>query len=162
METTKKLVIQSLIGWVLVLGLISGAVCQADWVDPHNAARSAVSVPSLTWSSTVASYATEWANDLASRGCPLEHRSNNPYGENIFWASWASTPGDAVNSWVSEKPYYDYASNTCVSQECRHYTQVVWKNSLQVGCASVRCADGGTISVCNYNPPGNYVGQRPY
>jgi pathogenesis-related protein 1 len=64
--------------------------------------------------------------------------------------------------WVDEKPNYDYASNSCVGGECLHYTQVVWRNTLRIGAAKVRCNNGGTIIVMNYDPPGNYVGQKPY
>ncbi|KAE9446141.1 hypothetical protein C3L33_21961, partial [Rhododendron williamsianum] len=45
---------------------------------------------------------------------------------------------------------------------CGHYTQVVWRNSVRLGCARVRCNDGLWFITCNYDPPGNYVGQRPY
>ncbi|BBM97867.1 pathogenesis-related protein 1 [Marchantia polymorpha subsp. ruderalis] len=163
METSLKSVIQSLVGWVLLLGLIRGAACQSDWLNPHNTARSEVGVQNLTWSSTVASFASQWANDLASQGGALQHRSKNPYGENIYWASWRTNASDAVKSWVSEKDYYSYLSNTCEDgQQCGHYTQVLWNNTLELGCASAPCPDGGTISVCNYNPPGNYVSERPF
>ncbi|KAJ0561285.1 putative CAP domain-containing protein [Helianthus annuus] len=44
----------------------------------------------------------------------------------------------AVHLWVAEKSYYDYTTNTCASGHvCRHYTQVVWRNSVQLGCARV-------------------------
>ncbi|KAJ1396583.1 Ves allergen [Sesbania bispinosa] len=70
---------------------------------------------------------------------------------------------DAVRLWVNEKADYDYNSNSCASgKQCGHYTQVVWKNTKRVGCAKVRCNNGGTFITCNYDPPGNYVGQRPY
>jgi len=41
-------------------------------------------------------------------------------------------------------------------------TQVVWRNSQQVGCGSANCPGGGKFVVCSYNPPGNFNGQRPY
>jgi pathogenesis-related protein 1 len=70
---------------------------------------------------------------------------------------------EAVKLWVDEKPYYDYNSNSCVNGEmCGHYTQVVWRKSLRIGCAKVKCDNGGTFITCNYDPPGNYVGERPY
>uniref|UniRef100_A0A6N2LW90 SCP domain-containing protein n=1 Tax=Salix viminalis TaxID=40686 RepID=A0A6N2LW90_SALVM len=59
----------------------------------------------------------------------------------------------AVKLWVDEKPKYDYNSNTCVGGECRHYTQVVWRKSVRLGCAKARCNNGGTIISCNYDPP---------
>ncbi|KAI4367155.1 hypothetical protein MLD38_022923 [Melastoma candidum] len=73
-------------------------------------------------------------------------------------------PARAVTLWVNEKPFYDYTSNKCTQgKQCGHYTQVVWRNSVQLGCAKVQCATrGGSFITCNYNPPGNIVGQRPY
>jgi hypothetical protein len=41
-----------------------------------------------------------------------------------------------------------------------HFTQVVWKDSTKVGCATVKCPAGTVLSfpswytVCNYNPQG--------
>ena len=71
---------------------------------------------------------------------------------------------DAVGLWVNEKSNYDSNSNTCAAGNvCGHYTQVVWENSLRLGCGKVRCDNNrGTLIICNYDPPGNYVGQRPY
>ncbi|KAL3692376.1 hypothetical protein R1sor_006027 [Riccia sorocarpa] len=39
---------------------------------------------------------------------------------------------------------------------------IVWKATTKVGCASAKCPAGGTFTVCSYNPPGNYIGERPY
>ncbi|KAI4367156.1 hypothetical protein MLD38_022924 [Melastoma candidum] len=133
----------------------------ADYVAAHNAARQAVGVGPITWNENVAAYARNYAAQRAG-DCRLVH-SGGPYGENIAWSSADLSGVAAVNMWVGEKPYYDYASNTCAQGKvCGHYTQVVWRNSVQLGCAKVRCATGGTFIICNYNPPGNYVGQRPY
>ncbi|KAF2220137.1 hypothetical protein BDZ85DRAFT_267238 [Elsinoe ampelina] len=53
-----------------------------------------------------------------------------------------------------------------------HFTQVVWKDSTKVGCATWRCksvkdgagnpmssAYGGDVTYCNYQGPGNYGGE---
>ncbi|KAH8498627.1 hypothetical protein H0E87_017527 [Populus deltoides] len=93
--------------------------------------------------------------------CNLVH-SNGPYGENLAKGSGSFTGTAAVNLWVAEKPCYDYASNSCVGGQCLHYTQVVWRNSVRVGCARVKCTNGWWFVSCNYDPPGNYIGERPY
>ncbi|BBN12019.1 pathogenesis-related protein 1 [Marchantia polymorpha subsp. ruderalis] len=136
----------------------------SDYVNPHNSARRVLNanIPDLTWSSTLANYAKNWAQTRANAGCNLIH-SGGSYGENIYWSSWQSVPGDAVKSWVDEKQYYNYNSNSCASgQVCGHYTQVVWRNTQRVGCGSATCAAGGKFVVCSYDPPGNYIGQKPY
>lgn len=136
---------------------------QQDYLDAHNTARSAVGVADISWDDTVQAYAEDYANQRIS-DCSLVH-SGGPYGENLFWGSSTSYSGiDAVNSWVDEKQYYDYNTNTCASgQTCGHYTQVVWRDSTQIGCARVECDNNaGVFIICSYNPAGNVVGQWPY
>ena len=47
---------------------------------------------------------------------------------------------------------------------CGHYTQVMWNNTQSVGCGLRTTCTGtyATMISCNYYPPGNYVGQRPF
>ncbi|KAF2221465.1 CAP domain-containing protein [Elsinoe ampelina] len=49
-----------------------------------------------------------------------------------------------------------------------HFSQMVWKSTTEVGCATYDCGSsatgvlknyGGIFTVCNYNPAGNYQGQ---
>lgn len=133
-----------------------------DYLNAHNAARAQVGVANITWDNTVATYALNYANSRIS-DCNLVH-SNGPYGENLAKGSGSFTGVIAVNLWVNEKQYYDHNSNSCVGGgQCLHYTQVVWSNSVRLGCARVQCTNNGWWFVtCNYDPPGNYVGQSPY
>ncbi|XP_031123522.1 pathogenesis-related protein 1A-like [Ipomoea triloba] len=126
----------------------------------HNAARASVGVPPLRWNATVAAYAEAYAAQR-SADCALEH-SEGPYGENIAEGYGELSAVDSVKMWVGEKPNYDYASNSCVSGECLHYTQVVWRNTMSIGCARAACHNGWMFVTCNYYPPGNYEGERPY
>lgn len=135
----------------------------------HNAARAAVEppadqpVPPLSWSPEIAAVAQAYA-----ARCTFSHSASD-YGENIFASTGSSpTPEDVVASWVDEAANYDLASNAC-SSTCGHYTQVVWADSLRLGCGVADCTTGspfgsGTwqIWVCNYDPPGNFAGERPY
>ena len=133
-----------------------------DFLDAHNAARAQVGVANITWDNTVATYALNYANSRKS-DCNLVH-SSGPYGENLAKGSSGTFTGvTAVNMWVNEKQYYDYNTNSCINGgQCLHYTQVVWRNSVRLGCARVQCTNGWWFVTCNYDPPGNYVGQKPY
>ncbi|MDH3976346.1 MAG: hypothetical protein OEV42_18935 [Deltaproteobacteria bacterium] len=42
-----------------------------------------------------------------------------------------------------------------------NYTQVIWKKTRPAGCAKALCS-GSALVVCNYDPPGNVVGEKPY
>ncbi len=63
---------------------------------------------------------------------------------------------------------HSLSSNSCAAgKQCGHYTQLVWRDTERVGCGVANCnnVDGfgaGNLWVCNYDPPGNYVGERPY
>ncbi|KAK9101693.1 hypothetical protein Sjap_018947 [Stephania japonica] len=130
---------------------------------PQNSARAALGEPPLTWDNHLESYAQWYANQRRA-DCSLIH-SNGLYGENIFWGSgdgWA--PGQAVADWLSEAKWYNHWTNSCEEgQECGHYTQIVWRGTRRVGCATVVCDGGsGVFITCNYDPPGNYLGEDPY
>lgn len=132
----------------------------------HNKARAELGLPALVWTPALAQYAQAWANKLQQRGCDLQHRPSRgadaqKYGENLYWSSgMKSTPNGVVGEWVAERKDFDIKTNRCRGV-CGHYTQVVWRKSTRVGCAMATCGEA-EVWVCNYDPPGNYVGERPY
>jgi len=134
------------------------------FLDPQNEARAQVGLPPLVWNNNLAAFAHNWAMERLEYGdCRLEH-SGGPYGENIFWGigkDWQ--PWEAVQEWVNERNWYDYYTNTCLYYDaCGHYTQIVWRQTTQVGCSRQECPDGNIFMTCNYYPRGNWIGQRPY
>lgn len=68
-----------------------------------------------------------------------------------------------VDSWGNEKKdfvrgNFPNVSSTGNWTDVGHYTQVVWRNTTEVGCAIA--SDGrNDYLVCQYNPPGNFTGQ---
>ncbi|CAO2831822.1 unnamed protein product [Amaranthus hypochondriacus] len=135
---------------------------KAVYLQLHNAARAVVGVGPLSWDDRVAAFAQSWANQRIN-DCRLVHSNNDQFGENIFWGSGDYSAAFALQTWIDERKYYDYGSNSCGGgQDCGHYTQIVWRQSQRLGCARVKCNDGGVFVTCNYDPPGNYVGTRPY
>ncbi|CAI5499438.1 unnamed protein product [Closterium sp. Naga37s-1] len=138
-------------------------------LEEHNKARQEVGVADLAWDDNVAATAQEWATHLASIGCPLEHGGAEGLGQNLYWLSPAGlTPQEdrgAVQSWVDEKADWTPSPipDGCADGKmCGHYTQVVWRDTTHVGCASAQCPDGSGMWVCDYSPPGNFVGQTPF
>ena len=136
----------------------------------HNNVRQEVGVGPLEWSRELASYAQKWADQLAASGCTMKHRPRSgvwkqQHGENLFWGSDADVYSvmDACASWYSEKKFYRNGpvGNGNFSQ-VGHYTQMVWSKTTHVGMAKAVCKDGSVLVVANYDPPGNYLGQKPY
>jgi len=149
----------------------------AAMVKAHNRWRMEAGVKEpLVYSAELAAASRLWANTLQqSNQCQMEHSEGEDYGENLFWASatqWSDgrlelqkvTPAMVVDSWGSEKAYYNYADNSCKEGEmCGHYTQVVWRDTQQVGCAVAVCENTRQqVWVCQYLPAGNWEGKKPY
>jgi pathogenesis-related protein 1 len=132
-----------------------------DFLAAHNAERAKVGTPALRWSEKLAASAQDWANHLAASGV-FEHRRKSKFGENLYELRGAkSTPAKVVERWSSEAPNFDEKANKCRGGPCGHYTQVVWRGTREVGCGVGR-SGAREVWVCEYDPPGNYVGQRPY
>lgn len=143
----------------------------------HNQWRAKVGTPPLTYSLELAASSQRWADHLKKENqCRMQHsKPDGNYGENLYWASairWSDgkrevqqvSPQKVVDAWGSEVKDYDYAHNTCMQGKmCGHYTQVVWKHTSRVGCAFAVCEDSKEqVWVCQYQTPGNWVGEKPY
>eukprot|EP00752_Nemacystus_decipiens_P003873 g3562.t1 len=129
-----------------------------DLLDRHNKVRCMHGTNPVVWSDAVASFAREYAAEMTSSGkCGQMVHSNSEYGENLFmcWGGrdCASAKG-VMTGWYDEetqsKPYEGHA------------TAVLWSSTTEIGCAAASCDKDGTpytFVTCNYNPPGNWVGE---
>lgn len=151
-------------------------------LESHNFVRSKLGVPSLQWSNRLEALAANWANYLTTdAGCTSRRRGligltqhKNGVGENILFIEpkiWSDgrravaeiDERETVLNWARQSVDYDYKENKCAAGKvCENYTQVIWRDSQVVGCAAASCEDQSQILVCNYDPPGNYFGQKPY
>jgi pathogenesis-related protein 1 len=140
-------------------------------LDHHNKVRAIVRTNALIWNPKLSAYAQSWADYLVkNKECKLIHskcinNEGNDLGENIYWGSSATrfTPLDASKSWYEEKLNYSYEpiGDSKIS-EIGHYTQMIWKNTREVGVGIGYCKDGGIMIVASYYPAGNYIGEYPY
>lgn len=137
----------------------------------HNRERDLAGIPALRWNESLAASARQWADRL-SRIDRLEHApddpgDDNPQGENL----WAGTRGyysaeNMVGYWVEEKAHFrpgtfPQNSRTGRIEDVGHYTQVMWRNTREVGCALSKGAEHD-ILVCRYNSAGNVIGEKPF
>ncbi len=69
---------------------------------------------------------------------------------------------DAVDAWGDEGRHYDY-KKAGFRESTGHFTQLVWKGTVSVGCGREDCAGrggvGGWLVVCEYWPRGNVEGE---
>jgi hypothetical protein len=154
------------------------------FVAAHNAARSKKDLdpppnpplPPVSWDAMLADAAYNYLSlcQVADGGNLVDHNEDRTedyaalggmdyVGENIYASTGSSVePSDAVDSWMMEQSEYDYSQNGF--DDAGHYTQVVWRNSVRIGCAIVNCPNArfSNTVLCNYAPGGNISGQKPY
>ncbi|KAL1969334.1 hypothetical protein VTN77DRAFT_9526 [Rasamsonia byssochlamydoides] len=145
---------------------------QATILYNHNIHRANHSAAALTWSSDLEASALQLAN-----GCVYEHNTDingGGYGQNIGYG----IPADNIGAMITNLMYNDEfgyfeglygQANPDMSNfdHWGHFSQIVWKGTTQVGCATVVCNSLGNVdsseplpfTVCNYSPPGNYAGE---
>ncbi|CAG9816159.1 unnamed protein product [Phaedon cochleariae] len=128
----------------------------------HNEYRRKHGVPDLKLNEKICKFAQEWA-DTCARTSSLQHRTNCPYGENIFSVyssdfSHTPTARDAIKEWYDEIKQHTFGVEK-VNQQTLHFTQIVWKNTKEMGIGMAKNKKGQTYVVANYDPRGNYVGQ---
>eukprot|EP00281_Chroomonas_sp_CCMP1168_P025988 CAMPEP_0206228590 /NCGR_PEP_ID=MMETSP0047_2-20121206/9250_1 /ASSEMBLY_ACC=CAM_ASM_000192 /TAXON_ID=195065 /ORGANISM="Chroomonas mesostigmatica_cf, Strain CCMP1168" /LENGTH=364 /DNA_ID=CAMNT_0053651843 /DNA_START=26 /DNA_END=1120 /DNA_ORIENTATION=- len=151
----------------------------------HNAYRCMHGVPAMTWDTTLAFTAQQYAQMLAfDNGCQMKHSRCDSssgtqmnlgatalcqWGENLAWASapffYDAFPAKMVDAWYAEDVNYDYATQSKIdpAKPIGHFTQVVWKGSTRIGCGAMECRDtsnpdvikGAVVTVCHYLGPGN-------
>lgn len=150
-----------------LIGAVSPAqVFSAQVLAVHNRERAAMGVPALDWNPQLAASAQAWADHLAATG-RFEHAPETPAkaeGENLWAGTRGAYPVEAqVAAWVREKRYFRPGtfprnSTTGNVEDVGHYTQLIWRDTRQVGCAAARGAREDVL-VCRYSSAGNYIGE---
>jgi uncharacterized protein YkwD len=146
------------------------ALLKTAMMNGHNAARAAVGVPPLVWSDTLTTTARAYAEQMA-RTKRFEHapqpQDMTREGENLWTGTrYAYAYPEMIGHWVAEKRDFINGVTPAFSrsgkwEDVAHYTQIIWRNSTQVGCAIASNAADDYL-VCRYSPPGNVVGERSY
>jgi len=169
---------------VLLITLVTEGKAYDDFdkecVRVHNQLRALHNASALCWSESLARDAQKWAESLAYRD-----RAEHDYqdlitkgqGENIAWMAKAVdkchgavknpgciTCGDIVKKWYSEEKNYDFqkAAAIAVGQPIRHFNQIVWKSTAELGVGSARSDQHGLIVVARYSPMGSTGGPAAF
>jgi len=169
-------VIAALLASLATIGAAAGVAAQQvnpfarALLEQHNRARDGAGVPRLAWSSKLAGEAQAWAEVLAREG-RMRHAPrevSGGAGENLWMGSAGYYgPDTMIGAFVDEQRVYRHVpfgtevSTTGQWQDVGHYTQVVWRDTREVGCAVVSGAKDDFL-VCRYWPAGNWWGQVAY
>ncbi|MEO7787879.1 MAG: CAP domain-containing protein [Sphingomicrobium sp.] len=134
----------------------------------QNRERAALGVPPLKWNPALAVGAQSWAKHLARTG-RFEHSPDDPAaepeGENLWAGSVGQYPPESmIGLWIAEKRdfkpgVFPNNSRSGRVESVSHYTQLVWADTHEVGCALER-GTSEDILVCRYAQAGNVIGGR--
>ncbi|KAL5107637.1 hypothetical protein TcWFU_004350 [Taenia crassiceps] len=179
---TMALTLNVLVKAFCLVILLSAAACweptdveRAQVLEGHHRVREEVNPTAsnmklLRISRSLEHLAAYWASKCSfRRPNPKEHPHYRGLGVNMA-LTVGTKPAlvDSICAWVKESKSYSYSSNTC-SRRCEQYTQLIWAQTSEVGCAMREChgvipdwPDPQYITVCLYSPSGNYRKGRPY
>ncbi|KAL3481898.1 CAP domain-containing protein [Aspergillus californicus] len=150
----------------------TGSTYQTNVLYSHNVHRANHSSSDLTWDSDLQAS----AQTLAAR-CVYEHDTDidgGGYGQNIGYGTTEADVGVMISNLMynDEAGYYtdlygEASPDMTLFEKWGHFSQIVWKGTTKVGCATVSCSSLGNVdstsavpfTVCNYSPPGNYDGE---
>jgi hypothetical protein len=142
---------------------------QIEVLSEHNAERIAFGLKSnqLVWSDYLANDASEWAENC------IWGFSSEYYGQNLAYATKTNnafpTCGTQVQQqWTVQKQDWNCETNICSGQYCGSYTQMIWKDTTEIGCGVTTCPAGSILPdentqflVCFYSAAGNVESQHP-
>lgn len=135
---------------------------QRECLDAHNGVRSKFGCQKLVWSQELADLAHTWAVKLADRGRIL-YPELPGIGENIRLSFGDEhehlTSGQEITDlWANEALSFDF-DNPRWHPNCQHFTQIVWKDTFEMGVARHwNTAKNCVAIVAFYRPPGNLNG----
>ncbi len=137
----------------------------------HNSYRLPHGSEELKWSGFLAKAATKLAKDLSQKS--VTNQQLKPY-EAPGTSVMVMPNGDssdigqeaacitAAKGWYDEQKNYKFDQPN-LTEKNRHFTQMIWKASRNVGLGTAQASDGKFYFVAMYDPPGNqdtYVGFR--
>lgn len=132
-----------------------------DALKQHNKLRKEHNAKDLKINQELQNYAQKFAEEIANKS--LEYHSQcelngKILGENIFVNDKIISGEIMTNEFYSEIKNYDFNKGECVIDASR-FTQLVWKNTKEVGFGVAKSKSGKFYAVVNYYPAGNNLGE---
>ncbi|XP_042313910.1 cysteine-rich venom protein TEL1-like [Sceloporus undulatus] len=146
---------------------------QQEIVDAYNAARRAVqptasNMLKMEWSERAAESAKRWAAECQGRASLLKNRYVDDIlcGESISQSNFARSWAEVIGFWNSSHSKFIYGKSMTEElwRKVLPYTQMVWYNSNEIGCAYAFCPLQETFThfyVCRFCPTGNILEMLP-
>lgn len=134
--------------------------CQ-EALEAHNKYRKIHHAPPLTLNKDLCAIAQNYAEKLAATNS-FSHSGGNykgqDMGENLYMCGGQIATGEKMTkTWYDEVKKYYYGNDS--QSGTGHFTQIVWKDTKEVGFGVATSRDGSYYCVGNYYPAGNWGGE---
>lgn len=131
-------------------------------IKSHNDYRSKhEGTPAVVWCEDLAQQAQAWADHIAQLGT-MKHaaaKDRKGQGENIACCKGKPMNGEAATKqWYNEIKDFDF-ENKVFHHKTGHFTQVIWKGSMEIGAGTSSTEKGWNFCVARYAPAGNMKGK---
>ena len=127
----------------------------------HNKLREIHHANNLKINDNLQNYAQKFAEEIANKSEEYHSQcllNGNVIGENIYIDDSFITGEKMTNEFYNEYKNYDFNKAECEIKALR-FTQLIWKNSKEVGFGIAKSKSGKYYSVANYYPAGNSLGE---
>ena len=124
----------------------------------HNVKRGLHKSPPLIQNNYLNELAKEYAKKLSNGQNCFKTFNEKPLGENIYIVKGINFEVfDMCTNWYNEIKNYD-KNNASYQRQTSHFTQMIWKNTKEIGFGLKR-KDGIYYGVVLYYPAGNILGE---
>nr|Q2L6Z1.1 RecName: Full=Venom allergen 5; AltName: Full=Antigen 5; AltName: Full=Cysteine-rich venom protein; Short=CRVP; Flags: Precursor [Vespula maculifrons]ABC73068.1 venom allergen 5 [Vespula maculifrons] len=131
----------------------------------------AKNMKNLVWNDELAYVAQVWANQCQYGHDTCRDVAKYQVGQNVALtgstAAKYENPVNLVKMWENEVKDYNpkkkFSENNFI--KIGHYTQMVWANTKEIGCGSMKYTENKWhyhYLVCNYGPSGNFGNEELY
>ena len=133
-------------------------------LNAHNEIRLKHNSPPLKLNPSLSMIAQNYAEKLCDIKKLIKSGSmfyNQKLGENLFFSENNCTGEEVTLYWYKGRKNYDFnnLSKNKKNEENDNFTQLIWKNTKEVGFGFNHDNDGNLYVVANYYPCGNIKGQ---
>ncbi|XP_066478396.1 serotriflin-like [Tiliqua scincoides] len=153
-------------GWLIILIVTVGMFRQLYITLQWNAPLESIPAPCRsyinlrTWSNKAAKSAWQWAKQCNPVSSPEKMRTvdGTVCGETRLQSINAISWSNIIDVWVAKRSNFKYGVGAIDSKKDVYgYTQLIWYNTHEIGCAVVHCKDNEYkfFYVCHTCPAGN-------
>lgn len=125
----------------------------------HNQLRADHGIEELSWSNQLRDEAKKKAESYRGTGELKPISEDSEFGENsAMFEVTQPLVSEVLQVWYTEGEQYDYTSDSG-GEKNMHFSQMIWKDSKEIGFSKLEYGDEKYIIVIFYSPKGNIDGE---